>query len=425
MDETGCSTVPTKTPSVLSPTGARRVIKISSAERGINVSVACCVSATGHFIPTFFIYPRVRMQPAYLEGAPPGSVGVGHESGWMNAESFVKWLEHFITYVRPSETNPILLLMDYHSSHITLDAVNLCRKNHIVMLRFPPHTSHRMQPLDVSFYGPLKTAYSQACSDFLTSHPGQTIGLKDIAKLFGIAFARTATYNNAIKGFQATGVEPFNSQIFDENDFAPSKTTDNEQVKESADVVKKSATPATSTSSSVPGTSATQEYETMPGTSGLPPMPYAAPKERKVRKKLPSYHITSSPVKKNLEERLKEKHLKEAKQKKTQKETINTHRKTMATKRQMVAKKKLTFTKQLRKRAKEDDETSTDTSIIFQESDNNLSNEERECIICGEFGKEELWFKCSLCGEWAHAECTGFDKKEAKTKPYICDYCST
>ena len=166
------------------------------------------------------------------------------------------------------------------------------------MLGFPPHTSHRMQPLDVSFYGPLKTAYSQACSDFLTSHPGQTIGLKDIAKLFGIAFARTATYNNAIKGFQATGVEPFNSQIFDENDFAPSKTTDNEQVKESADVVKKSATPATSTSSSVPGTSATQEYETMPGTSGLPPMPYAAPKERKVRKKLPSYHITSSPVKK-------------------------------------------------------------------------------------------------------------------------------
>ena len=76
--------------------------------------------------------------------------------------------------------------------------------------------------------------------------------------------------------------------------------------------------------------------------------------------------------------------------------------------------------KQLRKRAKEDDETSTDTSIIFQESDNNLSNEERECIICGEFGKEELWFKCSLCGEWAHADALGSTKKKLKpTRTFV------
>lgn len=42
---------------------------------------------------------------------------------------------------------------------------------------------------------------SDACSYFLTSHPGQTIWLKDVAKLLGIIFARSATFNNAIKGF--------------------------------------------------------------------------------------------------------------------------------------------------------------------------------------------------------------------------------
>lgn len=137
VDETGCSTVPTKTPNVLSPKGQRRVIKVSSAERGSNVSVACCISAVGHYVPPFFIFPRVRMQPHFMNNALPGSLGVCNESGWMNAETFIKWLEHSIKNVRPSEDNQVLLLMDNHSSHVTLQAVNLCRDHHISVLGFP------------------------------------------------------------------------------------------------------------------------------------------------------------------------------------------------------------------------------------------------------------------------------------------------
>lgn len=131
IDEKGCSTVPTRSPSVLSPKGSRRVITVSSAERGVNVSVACSFSAVGHYVPPFFIFPRVRMQDHFLNNAPAGSAGVCNESGWMNSEAFVQWLEHFIKNARPSEANPILLLMDNHSSHVTLQAVNVCRENHI------------------------------------------------------------------------------------------------------------------------------------------------------------------------------------------------------------------------------------------------------------------------------------------------------
>jgi len=39
VDESGFSTVPTKQPKVISPTGTKRVAKLLTAERGKNVSI--------------------------------------------------------------------------------------------------------------------------------------------------------------------------------------------------------------------------------------------------------------------------------------------------------------------------------------------------------------------------------------------------
>lgn len=66
VDETGISTVATKNPKILTPKGKRRVIKISSAERGTNVTAVCNMNASGNFVPPFLIFPRVRMKPAYM-----------------------------------------------------------------------------------------------------------------------------------------------------------------------------------------------------------------------------------------------------------------------------------------------------------------------------------------------------------------------
>jgi len=43
------------------------------------------------------------------------------------------------------------------------------------------------------------------------------------------------------------------------------------------------------------------------------------------------------------------------------------------------------------------------------------------CLVCGEFGKDnELWYRCRICGFWAHCDCTGADKPTS----FVCDYCS-
>jgi len=42
------------------------------------------------------------------------------------------------------------------------------------------------------------------------------------------------------------------------------------------------------------------------------------------------------------------------------------------------------------------------------------------CIVCGEFGKNrEIWYRCVICANWTHAECSGWDSAEE----YTCDLC--
>ena len=85
-DETGVSTVHTND-KVLSVKGKKQVGKLTSSERGRNVTVMFSMNVTGHFIPPMFIFPRKKMDNngRLMIGAPPESIGFACESGWMNA----------------------------------------------------------------------------------------------------------------------------------------------------------------------------------------------------------------------------------------------------------------------------------------------------------------------------------------------------
>ena len=225
LDETGPTTVqnPRK---IVAEKGKKQVGRITSGERGVLVTMCTAVSAQGIAIPQFMIFPRVKYLPHMMKGSPPGSVGVAHPSGWMTGENFVVFLEHFIRHSKPSVERPVLLLMDNHTSHVTIESLELMKKSRIIVLTFPPHTSHKLQPLDRSCYGPFKAYYNAACDTWMTKNPGKSISIYDVAELVGTAFPRALTPTNITSGFRVAGIWPCDRFVFADEVFLAAEVTD-------------------------------------------------------------------------------------------------------------------------------------------------------------------------------------------------------
>ncbi|KAJ8967719.1 hypothetical protein NQ314_002665 [Rhamnusium bicolor] len=153
MDETGITTVQ-KPDRVVARKGFKQIGQVTSAERGTLVTLAISVSARGNSTHPFFVFPRVHFKDHFLNGAPTGSTGCANISGWMKEEHFLEFAKHFVRNVKCTRERPVLLLLDNHDTHLSIEALNFLKNNGVCVLSFPPHCSHKLQPLDRSVYGP-------------------------------------------------------------------------------------------------------------------------------------------------------------------------------------------------------------------------------------------------------------------------------
>ena len=192
LDETGCTTV-SEPPAVVAGKGVKQVGGITSGERGQLVTMCSAVSATGNTVPPMFVLPRVRYHAWFIRGGPVGCIGSANKSGWMTADDFVLYLEHFIQHVRPTPEAPVLLLLDNHTSHLSVEALDLAKNSGVVMLSFPPHCSHRLQPLDRSVFGPFKKSFSVHMDGWMRSHPGRPVTIYDIPAIAAEAWVSAST----------------------------------------------------------------------------------------------------------------------------------------------------------------------------------------------------------------------------------------
>lgn len=167
------------------------------------------------------------MKVELKEGAPPGTEFFCHPSGWMQADIFSHWFDHFLKYAKPSKEDPVLLILDGHTTHTrNLDLIEIARNSQTTIVCLPPHCSHKLQPLDVSFMAPFNTYYIQAIEKFLRNNPGRLVTQYQVSRLLGEAFLKAATPTVAVNGFRRCGIVPINRAVFTEVDFAAAATTD-------------------------------------------------------------------------------------------------------------------------------------------------------------------------------------------------------
>ena len=81
----------------------------------------------------------------------------------MTGHLFNSWISHFVRALEShgeiSSTNRHLLILDGHGSHVILEVVHKTRQTGLDLLTLLSHTSHKLQPLDVSIFRPFKCAF--------------------------------------------------------------------------------------------------------------------------------------------------------------------------------------------------------------------------------------------------------------------------
>ena len=75
----------------------------------------------------------------------------------------------------------------------------------------PAHSSHKLQPLDVGCFSPLKKAYGRIIEDLMRRHITH-VSKKDFLFAFYEAYTASITSANIRAGFKASGLVPFDSE---------------------------------------------------------------------------------------------------------------------------------------------------------------------------------------------------------------------
>ncbi|VDI18810.1 Hypothetical predicted protein [Mytilus galloprovincialis] len=128
--------------------------------------------------------------------------------------------DHFLRFCGPERPQSILL--DSHSSHETLDLIEVA-ENGIELITFPPYTTHWLCPLDKIVFGPVIRHYRGICSEFMTLSPNNSVTKWNSPGLFRRAYDKAFTPTNITSGFRKCGIYPINKYMIPEEAFAPSQ----------------------------------------------------------------------------------------------------------------------------------------------------------------------------------------------------------
>lgn len=254
------------------------VQKVTSGEKGETISVVVCVSAEGNFLPPYCIFKGKKMNNAYMLNMPPGSkIFMSQKSAYVNSEIFHDWFKnHFLMRRPPGKT---LLILDGHSSHMNVQTLQLASENEVEFLCLPSHCTHYLQPLDRTFFKPLKTFYYQECAKEVKRSPDHRVTRFTFGRVLFESWKCAAQVKTGISGFSSTGIYPFNPNAVPDYAFIATVPHDPEPaiISEPEDDESLLPLPTISTINSEmipPDTPSTNSESIPPTTSTINPEPF-------------------------------------------------------------------------------------------------------------------------------------------------------
>ena len=171
------------------------------------------ISGDGRSLLPLIIWPASTHRSNWTIYPTPGWHYAHSENGYNDSKISLEWLTRvFDPQTKgPANQRPRVLICDGFGTHETLEILEFCFANNILLCRLPSHTSHKFQPCDVGVFAPLKTAYRDEVEQLYRGGL-DTVGKEHFTSLYKPARERSLTKRNIMAGWAATGLFPFNPE---------------------------------------------------------------------------------------------------------------------------------------------------------------------------------------------------------------------
>ncbi|RDL32578.1 uncharacterized protein BP5553_09034 [Venustampulla echinocandica] len=105
-------------------------------------------------------------------------------------------------------------MVDGHSSYVNMEFLEYCIRHRIVVIVLPPHTTHKLQLLDVSVFSPLGTAYRIFLNDKVIGCLGfMSMSKRDFWEVFYKAWMKSFTESNMQAAWKDTSIFPYDPEV--------------------------------------------------------------------------------------------------------------------------------------------------------------------------------------------------------------------
>ncbi|KAK3931060.1 Pogo transposable element with KRAB domain [Frankliniella fusca] len=178
-----------------------------------STSVMFSVTGDGQMLPPYVVYKATHLYDTWTEGGPEKTCYNRTASGWFDMEVFEDWFFKIAVPYLKSKTGPKAVIGDNLASHLSLSVVKACEDNNICFILLPPNSTHLTQPLDVSFFRPLKAAWRKELDDFKKKNRG-VIPKAVFSRRMKSALERIAANSSKTiqSGFRACGIIPLDPE---------------------------------------------------------------------------------------------------------------------------------------------------------------------------------------------------------------------
>ena len=135
----------------------------------------------------------------------------------------------------PNDGRWRIMVVDGYGSHTCVPSVlRKFKERQILLITMPSHTSHALQPLDVSCFKPTKYYFSWCLRWIYGTRNIQSVQKLEAPAYFELALSEGCSQNTVKNGFRATGLFPFQKDFVSQNPrmFQMADTLDPEKMHE-------------------------------------------------------------------------------------------------------------------------------------------------------------------------------------------------